>query len=168
MAVPALWISPQFWSTRCCHMLFNSWGFPNCCLTVEDGKTSSTSSGEPGPDHAVLQTLLECLRVLTATILEMSLTVEGDFAGFESIPPSKSLFCSRAIQFCPSASRANKTQAPTGALTQRDGEDSQHPHVRRFFQLHPSTNTATELPGCSGHAVQPWETAGSPKCLAGS
>lgn len=82
-------------------MLFNSWGFPNCCLTVEDGTTSSTSSGEPGPDHAVLQTLLECLRVLTATILEMSLTAEGDFAGFESIPLSKSLFCSRAIQLCP-------------------------------------------------------------------
>lgn len=32
--------------------------------------------------------LSECLRVLTVIIFEMSLIAEGDFAGFESIPPS--------------------------------------------------------------------------------
>lgn len=35
-------------------MLFYS--FPNCCLAVEDGTTFSMSSGEPGPNNAMLQT----------------------------------------------------------------------------------------------------------------
>lgn len=68
--------------------------------------------------------LLECLRVLTPIILEMSLIAQGEFAGLESILPSKSLFCSRAA-LCSVSTAFHRPP------NQGHGEDSQHPHIRR-------------------------------------
>lgn len=55
-----------------------------------------------------------------------------------AFPPLKSVLLKYilALSF---AFRASNTQVSAGPLTQRDGEDSQRPHIKRFFQLHPST-----------------------------
>lgn len=82
LAITVLWVSPKFWSTHCRHMLFNSWDFPNCCLTVEDGTTSSVSSGEPGPNNAMLQTAFRMFEGAYSYYVRNFLNCRGRFCWF--------------------------------------------------------------------------------------
>lgn len=122
MAVTVLWVSPQFWSTCCCHMLFNSWGFPNCCLAVEDGTTSSVSSGEPGPNNALLQTTFRMFEGAYSYYFRNFLNCRGRFCWFlEYSLLIKSVLLKSNAALSPGFHRPSN---------QRDGADSPHPHVR--------------------------------------
>lgn len=96
-----------------------------------------------------------------------ALTCRGSSCPFwEYHPPIKSSL-PEYILAQPFAFTASNTHVSAGPLTQWDGQDSQHPHIRSFSDIPAQSNLVTELPWCYGHTVQLLETAGGSKPTLG-